>query len=68
MQITVNGKPRAIATACTLLELLQQHDLNPLVVAIEYNGDIIRRERFGEITIQDGDTVEIVHMVGGGSR
>jgi sulfur carrier protein len=66
MQITVNGKPREIAGECNLLELLHQHAVNPALVAVEYNGDIVRQERFPHVVLHEGDVVEVVHMVGGG--
>lgn len=50
----------------TLLEFLQSHDINPALVAVEYNGEIVRRERFQDVLIVEGDRLEVVHMVGGG--
>lgn len=67
MRITVNGKPREVEGAHTVLEFLQAHDVNPRLVAVEHNGEIVRRERFGDAQLHDGDTLEIIHMVGGGS-
>ena len=66
MQITVNGKPREVQVRCSLLQLLEQHEINPVLVAVEYNGDIVHQDHFGEIDLKAGDNVEIVHMVGGG--
>ena len=66
MRVTVNGKPRELHARVSLLEFLQSHDINPALVAVEHNGDIIRRERLGEVIISEGDTLEVVHMVGGG--
>lgn len=68
MQITVNGKDRDLLRECHLLEFLDQQRVNPQLIAIEYNGDIVRRERFDEIVLHEGDNLEIVHMVGGGAR
>jgi sulfur carrier protein len=62
----VNGKLRQAEPGLTLLGLLQQHELDPRVVAIEHNGEIVRRDHFGETAIHEGDVIEIVHMVGGG--
>ncbi|MSQ23973.1 MAG: sulfur carrier protein ThiS [Chloroflexi bacterium] len=67
MAITVNGTLREVQTPCSLHAFLVQHDVNPLLVAVEYNGDIVRPERFDEIALQTGDQLEIVHMVGGGA-
>ncbi|HZT08090.1 MAG TPA: sulfur carrier protein ThiS [Chloroflexota bacterium] len=66
MRLAVNGKPREIDGEQTILQFLAANGVNPLIVAIEHNGEIIRRERFGEVTLREGDTLEIIHVVGGG--
>ena len=68
MQLTVNGKPRQVDGTPTLHEFLLSFNLNPALVAVEHNGEIIRRERFADVVLHDGDQIEIIHMVGGGSR
>ncbi|MEP6656103.1 MAG: sulfur carrier protein ThiS, partial [Betaproteobacteria bacterium] len=35
-------------------------------IAVERNGEIVPRSRYGEMTLEDGDTLEIVVAVGGG--
>ncbi len=66
MHLTVNGKPREIAVATTLLGYLENIGIDPRIVAVEYNGDIVKRDRYGETQLGEGDTLEIVRMVGGG--
>lgn len=68
LSITVNGKSREIEGSCTILEFLQAHNVNPLLVAVEHNGEIIRREQFGAHTLHPADTLEIIQMVGGGAE
>ncbi len=67
MRLTVNGKPRELAGPLSLPEFLEAHNVNPAMCAVEYNGEIIRRERFAEVHLQEGDKLEIIHMVGGGA-
>ena len=69
MNLTVNGKPRTIEaeTSLSLLEYLQQLGINPQIIAVEHNGEIIRREQYGATQLREGDVLEIVRMVGGGS-
>ncbi|MBI4213257.1 MAG: sulfur carrier protein ThiS [Chloroflexi bacterium] len=67
MQVKINGRERDIETPCNLMELLQQLEVNPQLVAVEYNGEILRRESFESVVLQEGDVLEIVHMVGGGA-
>jgi thiamine biosynthesis protein ThiS len=66
MHLTVNGKPRDVESVSTLLAFLQDIGVDPRIVAVERNGDIVKRDRFGETMLGDGDTLEIVRMVGGG--
>ena len=67
MQLTVNGKPRSVDGPGTLKEFLEASGVNPALVAVEHNGEIVRRERFGELPLAEGDKLEIIHMVGGGA-
>ncbi len=66
IQLTVNSKPRSIEQPMTLLEYLQQLGINPQIIAVEHNGEIVKRERYAETDLADGDRLEIVRMVGGG--
>ncbi|MDP9237255.1 MAG: sulfur carrier protein ThiS [Chloroflexota bacterium] len=73
MKITVNGKPREIAvTALTggavpLPEFLRSHDINPRLVAVAINGDVIPKDQYEAAEIREGDAIEVVRMVGGGA-
>ncbi len=66
MELTVNGKPRQVEARLTLLGLLESLGIDPRIVAVERNGDIVKRERYGETALEAGDHLEIVRMVGGG--
>jgi thiamine biosynthesis protein ThiS len=65
IEIVVNGHPRAVA-AGTLLELLSELDLDPRTVVVEHNRRIVRRPALSDVRLQQGDSVELVHFVGGG--
>ena len=64
--VRVNGEPYFCSSSISLPELLIQMDLNPRLVAVEYNGEIIHRQYWAETQIQQGDRLEIVTIVGGG--
>ncbi len=64
--LTINGEPRRIAAPATLSDLLAQLQLDPRLVVVELNREIVRRPRLGEVALKDGDVVELVHFVGGG--
>ncbi len=66
MQIVVNGETREVEAALTVAQLLKVYDLTPLRVAIEINRELVRRARFDETHLNEGDQVEIVTLVGGG--
>jgi thiamine biosynthesis protein ThiS len=64
--VVVNGEPRAIAPETSLLDLLTSLELDPRVVVVEHNRQIVRRPALGSTVLQAGDRVELVHFVGGG--
>jgi len=66
MILTVNGEDREFPEPFTLAALLEHLSLSSARVAVERNGDIVARERFGETTLESGDRLEVVHFVGGG--
>lgn len=50
----------------TVQSLLEQRGHDPQRVAVERNGQIVPRARFGEETLHEDDVIEIVQFVGGG--
>lgn len=64
--IVVNGEPREVAPAASLLDLLRSLDLDPRVVVVEHNREIVRRPALAGVALSAGDRVELVHFVGGG--
>jgi thiazole synthase len=65
--VRLNGKARVVHDGVSLLELLQQLDVPPSRVVVEHNREIRRREDFESTTVHDGDELELVYFVGGGS-
>lgn len=66
MTVVVNGEPRKLIGPATVADLLARLGLDPRMVVVELNREIIRRPRVGEVSLKDGDAVELVHFVGGG--
>lgn len=66
LALVVNGEPREVPAPATLLDLLGHLELDPRMVVVEHNREIVRRPRLGLVRLQDGDHVELVHFVGGG--
>lgn len=63
--LTVNGKTRQ-AAATDLESYLRSFGLNLQFLAVGYNGEVLKKETFAQVRLQDGDTLEIVRPVGGG--
>ncbi|MHC4442728.1 MAG: sulfur carrier protein ThiS [Planctomycetota bacterium] len=66
MRITVNGEEKEIEAGLTVAQLVASCDLRPEHVAVEVNEDLVTRTKHDSTTLQEGDAVEIVTMVGGG--
>jgi thiamine biosynthesis protein ThiS len=66
MNLTINGESR-VFSAETLAALLEQLGMKADRVAIELNREIVPRDRWPQTRLKDGDQLEIVHFVGGGS-
>lgn len=67
IQILVNGETRTSRSGATVADLLQDLELKAERVAVELNLEILDRAIFGERQLQDGDKVEILSFIGGGS-
>lgn len=65
--LQINGKRIELDQPMPLLAYLEQLGVNPRVVAVEHNGVIIERSTYATAVLNDGDKVEIVRMVGGGT-
>ena len=66
MKIQVNGKWEEIQPDVTVRALLESRKINPNVVACELNLTILRRHALGNTVLNEGDTLEIIQMIGGG--
>jgi sulfur carrier protein len=65
--LQVNGKQVELDAPIPLVLYLEKLGLNPRTVAVEHNGEIVQRMSFASVVLNQGDRVEIVRMVGGGS-
>ena len=70
MKIHINGEERsfdAASSTFTLAVLIETLGMKADRVAVELNRDIVPRDRWTETTLNEGDRLEVVHFVGGGS-
>jgi thiamine biosynthesis protein ThiS len=65
--LRLNGETREVPAGWTLSDLLRDLKLDPRLIVVERNREIIRdRQAFDEVTLQERDVLELVHFVGGG--
>jgi sulfur carrier protein len=72
MKLHLNGEERTFPDPApparfTLTALIESLSMKPDRVAVELNREIAPRDRWAETLLKDGDRLEIVHFVGGGS-
>jgi len=67
MKVIINGDDHQLDGPITLSGLLEQLGMKADRVAVELNLDIVPRNRWVETQLADGDRLEIVNFVGGGS-
>ena len=67
MELTVNGEKRAVPDGATVSKLLELLQVMPERVVVEVNLTILKRAEHAGTVLQEGDQVEIVRLIGGGS-
>jgi sulfur carrier protein len=67
--VTVNGEDRDVPVGYALTSVLRDLDVHPDYasgVAVAINNEVIPREQWGDVTLDDGDTVEVIQAQQGG--
>ncbi len=67
MQFQVIGQVRETTSGTTIADLLRELNITGERVAVEVNLDILERGQFGQRVLLEGDRVEIISFIGGGS-
>jgi thiamine biosynthesis protein ThiS len=67
IRIHVNGEARDWHSGATVADLLRELEVKAERVAVELNLEILDRAAFAQRPLQDGDRVEILGFIGGGS-
>jgi sulfur carrier protein len=67
MQLIINGEERSFGELASLAALVEELGIKGDRVAVELNREIVPRPRWPETPLRNGDHLEIVHFVGGGS-
>jgi len=66
MDIVINGERRTLDAGTTVADLLRTLELDGKPVAIERNGETVRKSDLPTTRLADGDRIEVVTFVGGG--
>jgi thiamine biosynthesis protein ThiS len=66
VQVIVNDETHALDDGATVADLVARLGLGPRRIAVEVNRTLVPRATYATTRLGDGDTVEIIHFVGGG--
>lgn len=66
-QIQVNGESRKTGVGVTVADLLRELEIKPDRVAVELNLEILDRQEFERRNLSEGDRIEIISFMGGGT-
>ena len=69
MNVTINGEQEILdQKALTITSLLKHKNVDmPEMVSVEYNGEMLDREKFEETVVKEGDKIEFLYFMGGGA-
>lgn len=65
IELAVNGEAKK-TDAQTIADLIDELGLTGQAVAVEVNQHVVPKKQHGETTLNEGDKVELVTLVGGG--
>jgi sulfur carrier protein len=64
--ITVNGDNMSWRPGLTVAEILKIRNYVFRMLAVQVNGELIKRAAYATTTVPDEATVEVIHMMSGG--
>ncbi len=66
IKVTINGKDHEIREPTLVSEYVASLGVEPKMIAIAHNGEVLRRDEWADVTVSEGDSLEVVRAVGGG--
>ena len=66
IRIALNGESREVSAGLTVASLVEELGRDTRTVAVEFNGEILSREKYASTELGAGDRLEVVHFVQGG--
>lgn len=68
VSVTINGAVESLGKGSTVLDVLNAKKARPEMMAVEINGELLRKDDYSVTTLNDGDRMEFLpYMAGGGS-
>lgn len=67
MEIIVNGESQDVPNQITIEELISRIGLRSDRLAVERNQEVVSRSQWPSVLLKEGDRLEIIHFVGGGT-
>ncbi len=64
--VKINGSEIEVRADLTIGGLLAERKINPDRIVVEYNGEILPKNKFDATEIKNGDNIEVLSFVGGG--
>ena len=64
--VRINGEEKEVGAGLNVAQLLEHLGVRPGRVVVELNRDVLPRDAHGTTVLKEGDSLEIVHFVGGG--
>lgn len=69
MKITVSGETKEVLNGLTVANLIEQENVEtPEYISVSVNDDFVNSEDFSTHKLQEGDIVEFLYFMGGGSN
>ncbi len=66
MELTINGKVENLDVS-TVMDVLKAKDIDPQLVAVEVNTEMIDQENLGATALKEQDKIEFLFFMGGGA-
>lgn len=66
MEVMLNGNLEKLEKEMNLSTFLLSKGLNLDTIIVEYQGNIVKKQEWAKITLQDKDCLEVLKFVGGG--
>ncbi len=66
MKITINGQPLELTAPLDIAACLEQQGYSGKIIAVARNGEFVPRSNYANVTLKDGDDIEIVAPMQGG--